>query len=77
MVFGFIALLGLTVYKAYFVKDVEQKQDITVIAEEGSNVDLGQKVEGDNKGFQTFGEIFTELNTDAKWRLGIRCGLRF
>ena len=82
MMIGFVAFLGLTIYKAYFVKDVEQTQKIEkieVIAEEGSKVTVGQTgLEGqDDKWFDAYSGLGVRGYTSGEFEAFVEVGIRF
>lgn len=67
-----LALLGFTIYRAYFVKNQEQN----IVAEEGSTLNVYQ-TQGDDKWFEPFSEVYVFSDTKYGMGAGVRAGLRF
>ena len=69
-----ILLIGYTIYRAWFMEKNKQETSITV--EKGGKLNLKQ-IQGDNKRFQTFGELYAFCETDGRYGGGVRAGIKF
>jgi len=69
-----IALIGFTIYRAWFVD--KNKQETDIVVEEGGVLHLKQ-IQGDNKKFQVFGEAYVFCESPQRYGVGVRTGVKF
>ena len=69
-----ILLIGYTVYRAWFME--KNKQNTQIVVQKGGKLNLKQ-IQGSNKRFQTFGELYGFCETDGRYGLGVRAGIKF
>jgi hypothetical protein len=81
LILAVVALLGLTIYKAYFVPTQKQTQTNTITAQPGSTVNIGQSQSSAKARPWWLPRLFTELyafaESDSRTGIGSKVGARW